>query len=74
MTEAMNDINDKDGDEELEKQKDKTNDKHVPPKVSHRQINVHGVHQGVAPNVYNLDHEGYLLGLASRTHSMFLNK
>ena len=74
LSESINDLNDKNGQDsdlssgEDEKNKN-TNGKHVPSRISHRQINIHGVPQGVAPNVYNLDHEGYLLGLASRTHS-----
>ena len=56
--------------EEAEKIQDRGMEKHVPSRVAHRQVNIHGVAQGGAPNVYNLDHEGYLLGLANRTHSM----
>ena len=78
ITEAMNDINDIEKKDERTHEKQKNQDhvegKQVPSRVAHRQINVHGVAQGGAPNVYNLDHEGYLLGLANRTHSeLFLN-
>ena len=70
----MNTINEKEKESELkeeaEKNQDRRIDKQVPSRVAHRQVNVHGVAQGGAPNVYNLDHEGYLLGLANRTHSM----
>ena len=77
LSESINYLNEKSGldadmgNKENEEEK-KVNGKHVPSRISHRQINIHGIPQGVAPNVYNLDHEGYLLGLASRTHSMFL--
>ena len=69
ITEAMNDIKEKEKEGETEQNGDKIKGKQVPSRVAHRQVNVHGVSQGGAPNVYNLDHEGYLLGLASRTHS-----
>ena len=69
----MNDIKDNQKQEEIELEKEKIDEKikgkQVPSRISHRQVNVHGVSQGGSPNVYNLD-EGYLLGLASRTHSM----
>ena len=70
----MNNISEKEKENELEEEAEKNQDrgmeKHVPSRVAHRQVNIHGVAQGGAPNVYNLDHEGYLLGLANRTHSM----
>merc|ERR1712223_224472 len=69
ITEAMNDIKEKEKEGETEQNEDKIKGKQVPSRVAHRQVNVHGVSQGGAPNVYNLDHEGYLLGLASRTHN-----
>ena len=73
----MNSINEKEKESELEdeaeKNQDRKMDKQVPSRVAHRQVNVHGVAQGGAPNVYNLDHEGYLLGLANRTHSMIIS-
>ena len=72
----MNNINEKEKEKELEEEAEKIQDrgmeKHVPSRVAHRQVNIHGVAQGGAPNVYNLDHEGYLLGLANRTHSMII--
>merc|ERR1712223_1167469 len=69
INEAMNSINEKEKESELEDEAEKNQDRKVPSRVAHRQVNVHGVSQGGAPNVYNLDHEGYLLGLASRTHN-----
>ena len=74
ITEAMNDIKEKEKEGETEQNGDKIKGKQVPSRVAHRQVNVHGVSQGGAPNVYNLDHEGYLLGLASRTHSRAIIK
>ena len=69
----MNDIKDNQKQEEIELEKERIDEKvkgkQVPSRISHRQVNVHGVSQAGSPNVYNLD-EGYLLGLASRTHSM----
>ena len=71
----MNDINEKDGKEtENEENNDKNKQiagKHIPSKISHRQMNIHGVPAGIAPNVYSLDDESWVLGLASRTHSKF---
>ena len=73
MAEVMNDINEKDGkDTENEGNDDKNRKiagKHVPSKISHRQMSIHGVPAGIAPNVYSLDDESWVLGLASRTHS-----
>merc|ERR1719322_2372017 len=73
INEAMNDIKEQDKasekEQEAEKNQDRGMEKHVPSRVAHRQVNIHGVAQGGAPNVYNLDHEGYLLGLANRTHN-----
>ena len=73
MAEVMNDINEKDGkDTENEANDDKNKKiagKHVPSKISHRQMSIHGVPAGIAPNVYSLDDESWVLGLASRTHS-----
>ena len=70
----MNDMKDKEKQEEIEHEKEnngeKTKAKQVPSRVSHREVNVHGGSQAGSPKVYNLDEEGYLLGLASRTHSM----
>merc|ERR1719361_968642 len=73
MAEVMNDINEKDGkDTENEGSDDKNKKiagKHIPSKISHRQMSIHGVPAGIAPNVYNLDDESWVLGLASRTHN-----
>ena len=75
LSEAINDIDDKDGkmiaNEQKKEKEMKMYAHHLPSKVLHRQVNIHGVPQGVSPNVYNLDHEGYLLGIASQTHSKF---
>jgi len=72
ISEAMNDIKDNQKQEEIELEKERIDEnvkgKQVPSRISHRQVNVHGVSQAGSPNVYNLD-EGYLLGLASRTHN-----
>ena len=51
LSEAINDINGKTGQNEQDEKDQKLNAKHIPARVSHRQINVHGVPQGVAPNV-----------------------
>ena len=75
MAEVMNDINEKDGKETENEEKADNNKqiagKHIPSKISHRQMNIHGVPAGIAPNVYSLDDESWVLGLASRTHSKF---
>jgi preprotein translocase subunit SecG len=73
MAEVMNDINEKDGkdtdNEENDDKNKKIAGKHVPSKISHRQMSIHGVPAGIAPNVYSLDDESWVLGLASRTHN-----